>query len=176
MCQGVPKGVAVCIVDPEERQVLLGLERFGKYRGKYNLCAGSLEPEDDGCAVNAARREMCEEFKLAMSDVEFHQHFGMGFGQNPRSIMIGATPILVGHFRKAHLPSVDLTRRMKCDMENDGLPGTWKEMETAKWFSWNDDTTLAWSRFARAVMKKVAGHNRRPAWSQSYHKNPKISK
>ena len=169
ICRQAPKGVAVCIVDPDKKQVLLGLERFGKYRGKFNLCAGSLEPEDGGCAVNAAKRELREEFKLDM------HHFERVFGQNRdgrlRVTMVGPTPVLIGHVNRDLLPDDPLTRDMKTAIEDPTLPGTHKEMEQAQWFPWEDHEnghavettvetpmtmTMAWSRFARAALKKIA--------------------
>lgn len=153
MCQGLPKGVAVCIVDPEQRKVLLGLERFGKYRGKFNLCAGSLEPEDEGCAVNAAKRELREEFKVSIA--EFEKSFCLRRPESFRLVMIGPTPVLVGHVSANAFRACDLTAKMKEAIEDEGLPGTHKEMEEAQWFPCDDHASVAWSRFARVALKKV---------------------
>ena len=149
----MPKGVAVCIVDPCQRKVLLGLERFGKYRGKFNLCAGSVEPEDGGCSLNAAQRELREEFKLTIPD--FEQRFGLRRPNMFRLVMIGPTPVLVGQMSSESLDASDLTARMKDAIDDESLPGTHKEMEEAQWFPWDDHTSIQWSRFARVAVKKV---------------------
>lgn len=153
VCQNDTKGVGICLVDPDLGKVLLGLERFGKYRGKYNVCAGSLEPEDNGCAVNAAKRELREEFKLT-TDM-FDQHFCYGPHNTLRTVMVGPTPVLVGYFAVHALDPQAMTRRMHEAIADDSLPGTHKEMEEARWFEWTDHTSLQWSRFARIVLKKV---------------------
>ena len=158
ICRQAPKGVAVCIVDPEKKTVLLGLERFGKYRGKFNLCAGSLEPEDAGCAVNAAVRELREEFKLEMPAHDFGRCFGLNRNGMLRLVMVGPTPVLIGHFdMDADAVRPDrMTEDMKAAIDDGTLPGTHKEMEKARWFPWEEhDTSMAWSRFARAALKKI---------------------
>jgi 8-oxo-dGTP pyrophosphatase MutT (NUDIX family) len=153
-CRKEPKGVAVCIVDPDKKQVLLGRERFGKYRDKFNLCAGSLEPEDGGCAILAAKRELREEFKLCLDD--FDSHFALRRRNMWRLVMVGTTPVLIGHFNTNALPTAGhLTDQMKAAIENETLPGTHKEMGEARWFSWDEHDTMAWSRFARVVLKKI---------------------
>lgn len=158
ICQNAPKGVAVCIVDPSQRKVLLGLERFGKYRGKFNLCAGSLEPEDGGCAVEAAKRELREELKLSIAN--FDDYFCLRRPETLRVVMIGPTPILTGHFDASTLDARGLTSKMKEAIEDEGLPGTHKEMEEARWFAWDDCDSMIWSRFARMTMKKIMGRLR----------------
>jgi 8-oxo-dGTP pyrophosphatase MutT (NUDIX family) len=154
ICRQEPKGVAVCIVDPKKQKVLLGLERFGKYRGKFNVCAGSLEPEDEGCAVNAAKRELREEFKLSLHD--FDHYFALRRKDMWRLVMVGPTPVLIGHFDTDALHPEHLTQQMKAAIDDENLPGTHKEMEEARWFAWDEcHNTMAWSRFARVVLKKI---------------------
>ncbi len=156
ICQDEPKGVAVCLVDPGQQKILLGLERFGKYRGKFNLCAGSLEPEDGGCAVEAAKRELREEFKVVFSPQEFQRQFFFREQTVLRVIMVGATPVLIGYVDLSRLDTMELGRRMMTAIQDDTLPGTHKEMEQAQWFPWEDHASnTAWSRFARVAMKKV---------------------
>lgn len=157
ICQKETKGVGVCIVDPTQQKILLGLERFGKYRGKFNLCAGSLEPEDDGCAVNAARRELREEFKVHLTETEFARHFGFGNnrGHVLRYTMIGPTPVFIGYYDTHELKYDDLTLRMQRAIADDMLPGTQKEMEESRWFPWTEHDSMEWSRFARVALKKV---------------------
>lgn len=153
ICQDPPKGVGVCIVDPEKRKVLLGLERFGKYRGKFNLCAGSLEPEDGGCAVNAAKRELREEFKVVVPN--FDKCFCFRRPEMFRLVMIGPTPVLVGYVDSDSWKASELSSRMQEAIDDEGLPGTHKEMQEAQWFPWEDHTSMLWSRFARIAVKKV---------------------
>jgi 8-oxo-dGTP pyrophosphatase MutT (NUDIX family) len=153
ICHDTSKGVGVCLVDPDAQRVLLGLERFGKYRNKFNVCAGSLEPEDEGCVVNAAKRELREEFKLELNT--FDQHFCYGPGRTLRTTRVGPTPVLIGYFSSLALDARALTLRMRGAIDDESLPGTHKEMQEAQWFPWTDHTSLAWSRFARIVVKKV---------------------
>lgn len=168
ICEHETKGVGVCLVDPNLRQVLLGLERFGKYRGKFNVCAGSLEPEDNGCVVNAAKRELREEFKLVLAPDTFDQHFCYGPHNTLRTVMVGPTPVLVGYFAMHLLDPQAMTQRMHEAIADEGLPGTHKEMEDARWFEWTDHASLLWSRFARIVVKKVtdraSASSQRPPW------------
>lgn len=156
ICQESPKGVAVCLVDPAQHKVLLGLERFGKYRGKFNLCAGSVEPEDGGCAVEAAKRELREELKIVFSPQEFERQFFFRQDTMLRVIMVGPTPVLIGYVDLDRINTMDLNQRMTSAIQNDSLPGTHKEMEEAQWFPWEDHASnTLWSRFARVAMKKV---------------------
>lgn len=161
ICQKETKGVGVCIVDPTQQKILLGLERFGKYRGKFNLCAGSLEPEDDACAVKAAMRELREEFKVHLDEFDFMRHFGFrthNHGTSATTLrytMVGPTPILIGHFDVHELKYDDLTMKMQRAIDDDMLPGTQKEMEESRWFPWTDHDSMEWSRFARVSLKKV---------------------
>jgi len=154
-CQNTPKGVAVCIVDPQKRTVLLGLEMFGKYRGKFNICAGSLEPEDQGCAIKAAKRELREEFKLDIADSDFQKAFCFRRPDVFRFVMVGPTPVFVGYFDADALSARDLTVQMKADIDDQALPGTHKEMEQANWFSLDENASIVWSRFARIAVKRV---------------------
>eukprot|EP00952_Eustigmatos_sp_NYUAD-ZCMA_P007996 33601-Eustigmatos_ZCMA.PRE.1 len=62
VCRSGGKGVGACIVDPTRHCVLLGLERYGRYAGRLNICAGSVEVEDGGCLIEAMLRELREEF------------------------------------------------------------------------------------------------------------------
>lgn len=176
ICQKEIKGVGVCIVDPTQEKILLGLERFGKYRGKFNLCAGSLEPEDDACAVKAAMRELREEFKVHLDESEFTRHFGIRTHNNGvrftlRYTMVGPTPIFIGHFDVHALKYNELTAQMKRAIDDDMLPGTQKEMEESRWFPWTDHDSMEWSRFARVALKKVMQRFSKPGTFG----NPKFS-
>lgn len=170
ICQKEAKGVGVCMVDPTNQNILLGLERFGKYRGKFNICAGSLEPEDDGCAVKAAMRELREEFKVHFEESDFTRHFGVCSSTSNsnsnrvtlRYTMVGPTPIFIGHFDTHALKHDDLTARMQHAIEDDMLPGTQKEMQESRWFPWSDHDSMEWSRFARMALKKVMQRNSKP--------------
>lgn len=155
ICQREPKGVGVCIVDRDHKKVLLGLERFGKYRGKFNLCAGSVEPEDDGCVVNAALRELREEFKVHFHHLDFDRYFSLGRKYMFRLVMIGTTPVFVGHLDVSTVNVTALTQQMQTAIADESLPGTHKEMEKLGWFPWDEhDTSMAWSRFARIAVAK----------------------
>jgi 8-oxo-dGTP pyrophosphatase MutT (NUDIX family) len=146
--------VGVCIIDPGRRKVLLGRERFGKYRGKFNLCAGSVEPEDDGCAVAAAQRELREEFKLALN---WDRCFSLQSRRSFRVVMVGPTPVFVGKLPLEEVDPQVLTHHMQASILDERLPGTHKEMEAAAWFPvpLPPNADGVWSRFARAAVHKV---------------------
>lgn len=129
--------------------MLLGTERFGRYKGKQNLCSGHIETYDNGCALEAARRELCEEFKITLSPEEWEARV--------RCLMfVGKTPVF--HLRLSSLDMVlieALNARIARDLQDESLPGTEKEMQRVAWV--NRDTILEGrgiSSFAKYVIRK----------------------
>ena len=47
---------------------LLGLQRGGKRQGKFNICSGKMEQQDNCCYVATVIRELNEEFKLQITE------------------------------------------------------------------------------------------------------------
>jgi 8-oxo-dGTP pyrophosphatase MutT (NUDIX family) len=92
-------GVGVVIMNNYYRRewvILLGKEVSGRYAGKYNICSGNLDNSDNGCYINAAKRELYEEFKIdAFNDKTFDKIFKDSQNQI-RFILHHDTPILVG--------------------------------------------------------------------------------
>ena len=136
------------VYDPIRRKILVGRERFGRYKGKFNICGGHVEPEDRGCALNAALRELGEEFKiLASSDpIEVLLRHTM---------FVGTTPVFVAVVDSSLLPEEDLEAKMLRDVTNDSLPGTRKEMDQARWIPMSEAHDLSISRFAKMIIRKL---------------------
>lgn len=154
ICKLKSKGVGACIVDPTRRKILLGMERFGKYASKLNVCSGSVEPEDDECLVNAIRRELKEEFKMDLSDDDFQRLFCNRFHQ-PRIMVLGTTPIFIAWVDSNNHSTDDMISKMLSDIHSTTLPDTYKEMNFATWYPINDEKSKCVSRFASAIMKRI---------------------
>ena len=70
---------------------MLGKEVGGQYAGLYNLPGGKLEAKDQGCYLNAIKREIGEEIKLELNWQEFKRHFKHANGKI-RFLMHNSTP------------------------------------------------------------------------------------
>ena len=158
ICRRPHKGVGVVILDPSHGTVLLGKERFGRYKGRFNICAGSMEKEDGGCVVRAALRELMEEFKMTIGSAEWQRHFVRKDG-SPRLVFLGTTPVVVGLFDSQALEDTYISTLMRHHVQVEGMQPTWQEMEEARWVSIQDvrpHAALPTSRFAQAVMRLPA--------------------
>lgn len=160
LCVGnTAKGVAVCIWDDRRCQVLMGKERFGRYRGRWNVCAGSVEACDKGCLIAAARRELKEEFKLDMNESTWHNCLR-------RSFWIAST--LVAILRPPReLNVVHLDQENQKMLLDSTAPPTYQEMEKIQWVQLdNDDMPI--SSLAKYIMKKY--HNTTFHLRTKFHK------
>lgn len=123
----------------------MGKERFGRYRGRWNVCAGSVEDCDQGCLVSACLRELREEFKLQLDEDTWQRC-------TQRIFWIASTMVAV--LRPP--PRLDVHA---LDMENarvlqdDNVPPTYKEMERIGWISANDVVTPM-SSLARYIVRR----------------------
>ena len=52
------KGAAVIPFNYNTDDFLLGYERFGTYKDKYNFFAGGEDASDNGCLIKTAYREL----------------------------------------------------------------------------------------------------------------------
>ena len=93
---GAARGVGVFLYNQSKACVLMGLERFGQYAGHLNLCGGRMDPQDRGCYINAAIRELREEFKVSLSYDDFENTFRNFRKTSIRFMMVNKTPVLVG--------------------------------------------------------------------------------
>lgn len=107
-----PGGVGCVIVRKEYGKndlaypyFLLGREVAGSYSGKYNLCAGKLDPKDKGCILKNLLRELYEEVKINLyndpktEDINWKK-FDRIFKNfdKIRYFIFRGTPVFVGYF------------------------------------------------------------------------------
>lgn len=131
------------------------------YANLWNICSGKLEPQDGGCYLRAAVRELYEEMKLLVKfPVEFDRHFKDGEIQY---IMHRKTPVFIGVFPS--LSRVPLNILIKTDNSNPNLPATQRETQGVDIFripdgqSHDSTTQLTKSPFADAVIRKIQIQN-----------------
>ena len=142
----------MCVTDPWRGMVLLGTERFGRYKGKQNLCSGHLEPCDGGCSLEAARRELCEEFKIDMPMREFELRV--------RCLMcVGSTPVFLLRMASNDVALLHmLNARIASDLHDESLPGTFKEVQHLEWVPYERiiENGKGLSSFVKYVIRKCA--------------------
>lgn len=90
----LPKGVGAVLWNDHitfGKVVYLGLEKGGRYRDQYNICAGGASHSDHGCILETLKRELYEEFGIR-SDLDkifrYKGHYEVFF--------VKKTPIFVG--------------------------------------------------------------------------------
>lgn len=135
---------------------LLGLEKFGKYQGLFNICAGSVEPYDKGCFLAAIIRELREEFKIDLNWRTFDYHFKNRYNQI-NYFMHYNTAIFVGNF-----DGLD-ERRINDIIIRDNAtplkPFAYKELSKVEFFRVRDirqlKNTKVYSTFAIACINKL---------------------
>jgi hypothetical protein len=142
----------------------VGLENGGKYAGKYNLCAGKGESNDNinghFCWLKCAKRELKEELKInaRFKDGSFDRLF-RGSNKRIRVIIHGKTPVFI-----AMLPSgtsrSPIKNAMKSDCSNHQLPHSYKEMSDFEYFRLDNGVqiegkNIMLSSFASAVRTKI---------------------
>lgn len=138
--------------------ILLGKERGGAYTGQYNLIAGKLDKQDNGCYIVALKRELAEEVKLdnLSQQDNFDYVFKMSNGKM-RVIMYGGTPIFIGIYNG--LSRAPLNSKITACI-SPTVPWHLQEIELVDWFrldnhSQLEGTTYQVSIFADAVMTRI---------------------
>lgn len=137
--------------------VLLGKERGGKYAGEYNLCAGSVEKCDNSCYIEAAKRELMEEFKMDLhKSKDFDKVFKNTSGKI-RYIMHNSNPVFIGVI--SGIKRKDLNDKIQKDNNNTKLSRSLREMDDVDYF-WLDGTQIEnkkhnVSSFASSVMNRI---------------------
>lgn len=139
--------------------VMLGKERAGSYQDQFNLCGGGMEPEDVGCILNAALRELREEFKIEVNWGNFDEFFKDPFGGKFVFIMHRGTVILVGDFQG--LNKNPLNQKIQACNSNQSLPWKLREIKQVDWF-WMDDQSqiegkqgCVISSYASSVIRQI---------------------
>ena len=102
--------------------MLLGYERTGRNKNKYNICCGTMEPSDKQCYLNLAKRELREEFKINFNACEKY-----------KTIDGYLIPIFVVYFKDINIDVIN--KKLIDDMENYNLPNYMKEIDHVKFFN-----------------------------------------
>jgi len=105
------------------------LERKGKYKGKFNVCSGKMDKEDNGCFLNTLCREFREEAKFDQS--QFRKLFCNSKGV--RVFVNSGTAIFI-----AVLPKTFSREQFKLQVQKDDLDDSksihYKEIEELELF------------------------------------------
>lgn len=145
MCAGKS---AACTIVISSGSIILGLERSGRNKGKYNICCGSMDVKDKQCYVNLARRELAEEFKLNFDAALKYTAIG--------NFII---PVFIVYFKNLNLDLAN--EKITKDLKDDDLPDHEKEIDHLKAFSMSDkyksilspeDNSIPISKFAKRVI------------------------
>jgi 8-oxo-dGTP pyrophosphatase MutT (NUDIX family) len=174
VCKMRSGGVAMCIVDPIRRVVLVGRERFGKYAGRFNICSGGVDDADGGCLVRTAMRELREELKLRFADEHaFLRMFSSTHTGRLRYLVLGSTPVFIGWVDASQISLDTIRSHMARDLASDTAAPCYKEMDDVRWAPLGgSDVPL--SRLAVAVMRRVRlpNHTHRGETSRNEHRPP----
>lgn len=141
----VAKGVAICICDDASGSILMGKERFGRYRGRWNVCAGSVEECDCGCLIQTCLRELREEFKLYLDESTWDRCVRRIFWIASTMVAVLSPP-----------PAMDvreLDRANALALLDPAIPATYQEMEKISWVH-ADDTNTPMSSLARYIVRR----------------------
>jgi 8-oxo-dGTP pyrophosphatase MutT (NUDIX family) len=127
----------------------LGLERFGQYRGKYNLCAGSAETDDFiagvFCWVKCAVRELSEEFKIDVVGQDMIRQMFCNDKGVFRVFTHNTTPVFI-----IILPKGTSRRPIKQDIElhiKNHPNKAYREIGDFEWFRIDNHEQLEGKRF-----------------------------
>ncbi len=141
--------------------IFLGKERGGKYKNEYNLCAGGVEQIDNSCYIEAAKRELREEFKIDIQDYKDFDKIFKNTSGRVRYIMHHSTPIFIGVI--SSIKRGDLNKKIQDDNNNKTLSHSYHEMDRVDYFWLNgsqiDGQQYVISKFASSVMKKIDVNN-----------------
>jgi 8-oxo-dGTP pyrophosphatase MutT (NUDIX family) len=165
--RGARRGVAVAVMSRHAGKLvcLLGLERAGRYRNQYNLCAGELEWHDYDCYRWAAMRELSEEMKMdATHGATFDSMFRDGRG-HARVFIHKHTPVYVARYPYS-VPRRERINTTLALVSDDSAGTRWSHREMAKvayFYAGNgrplegSARTPPVSSFAKAVLKEIDG-------------------
>lgn len=139
--------------------ILLGKEVSGRYANQYNLAAGGMDKDDDGCYLVTVYRELAQEFKIDCSPAnrnwaKFDSHFKLKGHIN--FFMVGKTPIFIGYFPGSSSTKCNIL--ISAANANKNLPHCEREMTDVQWWSLlqktplNTNVVYPMSDFARSVI------------------------
>ena len=132
---------------------LLGLQRGGKRQGKFNICSGKMEQQDNCCYVATVIRELNEEFKLQITEKSLQDQNG-----NFRVFYHNGSPIFI-------LLAIGLSRKhinliLMNDYQDPNKPLCEKEIVKVDYFDLSSQSQIENKQskvcdFASGVMRKV---------------------
>lgn len=159
VCKLNTSGVAICIVDPRRRTVLMGRERWGKYAGRYNICSGGVDQsKDHGCLMRTAMRELNEEFKLRFEELrDFERFVSVPSTGRLRYMVLGTTPIFIAWIDQTKLSLDRIMYHMRRDLDpKRKTDPCYQEMDDVQWVHIDDLSVRPnLSRLSIAVMKRL---------------------
>ena len=127
--------------------LLFGKERFGRYAGSYNTCAGKLEKKNNYCVIQAAMEEITEEtaiscrtfakFDKLCKDKETNKLRKFIFKNSHASLTV-----FVAHLHSLNIFKDKLNAKLKENILNKDLPKDYKEIDRVDWFKLYDLTQL----------------------------------
>jgi hypothetical protein len=112
--------------------IILGKERAGQYKGEYNLFAGKMEPEDNGCYIKAAWREFSQESGIELSYSNFRKTITNRYSLY-RYIIHGKTVIFVSKMNGLRRDIINNYIYKK--NTNHNLPWSLREIEKVERFT-----------------------------------------
>lgn len=139
-------GVGCCVLNPARTQILLGLELYGSYAGQFSLCAGKIDPQDQGDYQKTIQRELWEEFAINnYTTLTFFAYIGT-------SAAYAGTPVFT-----LIVPDNDDLRinpTLYARQNDASLGPEMKEIRNVQWFALNSiDPKI--SNFARGAMRRL---------------------
>lgn len=126
--------------------LLMGKERFGRYRGKWNVCAGSVEEEDSGCLIRAACRELREEFKIQVSLQVWPLYIRNSFWLASTVVFVIKPPDGLNVHELCHVN--------KMILKDTHAPSTHQEMEDIRWIDVRNPDSPPMSALAKYILRR----------------------
>jgi len=112
--------------------IILGKERAGQYKGEYNLFAGKMEIEDNGCYTRGAWREFLQESGIELPYSKYLRTITNRVGLY-RYIIHGKTVIFVAKISGLRRDSINNNIYKK--NANSNLPWALREIEKVERFT-----------------------------------------
>ena len=139
--------------------LVLGKQKTGKYKNKYSFCAGTGEEKDTNstgkkCWIKCLLRELFEEFKITINSVE---EFGRIF-LNFKMFVFNRTPIFMAHID--NLDKCFINNKIKQYNNAKDIDVCYKEMDHIEYFNLEDykqvdGMNCILSSFVKGYQKKL---------------------
>lgn len=149
---GVTGGVAIVILQKDRKEVssLICLESSGKYKGKYNITTGKIEPIDNGCRINTCCRELFEELNILLTPRKLIEKIKLTWRHDD-------TAVVVLEFDRINL--VRKNREIQLRNNTRWLPKTYKEIQKVSYVDIktmvSPECNIEYTDYARDILKKL---------------------